>query len=98
MNNTETFDICDALDDVSEIRKNQADLKGILVHLRGEPVHSQRTEDLQNQIQELEFEAAEIYCEIVQQFVDMKNRIARLEAELRTSQPKNPPIWSGWSL
>jgi hypothetical protein len=50
-------------------------------------------------------ETAEVRSEIVQIVVDAEveaaktaKRIDALEADLRDSHPKAPPIWSGWSL
>ena len=50
-------------------------------------------------------ETAEVRSEIVQIVVDAEveaaktaKRIDALEASLRESHPKAPPIWSGWSL
>ena len=50
-------------------------------------------------------ETAEVRSEIVQIVIDAQvkaaktaKRIDALEADLRDSQPKAPPIWSGWSL
>jgi len=51
------------------------------------------------------YEAAEVRSEIVQIVIDAEvkavkaaKRIDALEAALRESHPKAPPIWSGWSL
>jgi predicted transcriptional regulator len=50
-------------------------------------------------------ETAEVRSEIVQIVIDAEveaaktaKRIDALEAALRESHPKAPPIWSGWSL
>ena len=54
---------------------------------------------------DLAFEAAELTGEIVGIVVDAEinaakaaKRIDDLEAALRETHPKAPPIWSGWSL
>ena len=51
------------------------------------------------------YEKAEAMAWIIQNYIGLQGErdalrqtVQRLEGELRESRPKNPPIWSGWSL
>jgi len=61
--------------------------------------------ELKEKEEGLMYETAEVRSEIVQIVIDAEvkaakaaKRIDALEAALRESHPKAPPIWSGWSL
>ena len=72
-NNTDyKFDICDSLDELDDIRKTQGALETSI--------------GMDEKIQKLEFDAAAITSEIVQHFVDMRHRIARLEEDLKDAR------------
>jgi hypothetical protein len=82
-NNTSSapkFDICDSLDELSDIRKEQGQLRAALDVLSGEK--SEAAALIAAKIQELEFEVATVGCEIIGQFMEMRKRIARLEEDL----------------
>ena len=84
-NNTSSapqFDICDSLDELSDIRKEQGQLRAAaaLIALSGEK--SEAAALIAAKIQELEFEVATVGCEIIGQFMEMRKRIARLEEDL----------------
>ena len=86
-NNTSSapqFDICDSLDELSDIRKEQGRLRAALAVLGGE--ENDATALIAAKIQELEFEVATIGCEIIGQFMEMRKRIARLEEDLSDSR------------
>jgi hypothetical protein len=76
------LDICDSLDELSDIRKEQGQLRAAaaLIALSGEK--SEAAALIAAKIQELEFEVATIGCEIIGQFMEMRKRIARLEEDL----------------
>jgi hypothetical protein len=89
-NNTNTnipqFDICDSLDEYTDIRKQQGELTGRLEILRAVGQTGYAVDSLEAQIQKLEFEAAAVSSEIVQTFVEMRKRIARLEEDLEDAR------------
>lgn len=69
-NNTSSkFDICDSLEAYADILKKQGALIGEVESLRD---RGYNVTSLEAQIQELEFEAAEVSSEIVQAFVNMR--------------------------
>jgi len=74
------LDICDSLDELSDIRKEQGRLRAALAVLSGE--ENEATALIAAKLQELEFEVATIGCEIIGQFMEMRKRIARLEEDL----------------
>jgi len=77
INNAPQLDICDSLDELSDIRKEQGRLRAALAVLSGE--ENEATALIAAKLQELEFEVANIGCEIIGQFMEMRKRIARLE-------------------
>ncbi len=86
-NNTSSapkFDICDSLDELSDIRKEQGQLRAALAVLSGE--ENEAAALIAAKIQELEFEVATIGCEIIGQFMEMSKRIARLEEDLSNAR------------
>jgi len=70
----DNINICDLLEEYADILKSQGALIGAVGSLseRGYNVSS-----LEAQIQELEFEAAEVSSQIVQAFVDAKKNTVR---------------------
>jgi len=87
-NNTSApqFDICDSLDEYADIRKQQGELTGQLEILRAAGQTGYAVDSLEAQIQQLEFDAAAVSSEIVQTFVEMRKRIARLEEDLKDAR------------
>jgi hypothetical protein len=71
-NNSSKFDICGALEAYADILKAQGALTGAVESLRE---HGYNVTSLEAQIQELEFEAADVSSEIVQAFVDMRKGV-----------------------
>lgn len=80
------FDICDSMDEYSDIRKQQGELTGQLEILRAAGQTGYAVDSLEAQIQQLEFDAAAVSSEIVQTFVEMRKRIARLEEDLKDAR------------
>jgi hypothetical protein len=91
------FDIYDALNDYEDILKEKGGLEVFEKGIKSTLVVDQAIRD---QVERLEYEQAMVSSKIEDAFLDMRKRIEQLEAELREarSAPKNPPIWSGWSL
>ena len=91
MDNTNTsapkFDICDSMDEYTDIRKQQGALADTLTRLNlvWTPT-SYVVSSIEAQIQQLEFDAAAVSSEIVQTFVEMRKRIARLEEDLKDAR------------
>ena len=88
-NNTSSapkFDICDSLDEYSDIRKQQGALSERLESLRSAGQTGYVVDSLAETIQSLEFEVAAVGCEIVGYFVEMRKRIARLEEDLKDAR------------
>jgi hypothetical protein len=88
-NNTSSapqFDICDSLDELSDNRKQQAVLKDILTLMKSEGPENCGCEivisTVEAEISKMEFEAAAIGCEIIGEFMTMRDRIKRLEENL----------------
>ena len=88
MDNTSSpkFDICDSLDEYSDIRKQQGALADRLENLRNSGQTGYLVDSLAETIQNLEFEVAAVGCEIVGHFVEMRKRIARLEEDLKDAR------------
>lgn len=89
-NNTNTsapkFDICDSLDEYTDIRKRQGALADQFENLRSAGQTGYAVDSLADAIQNLEFQAAAVSSEIVQTFVEMRKRIARLEEDLEDAR------------
>ena len=90
MDNTNTsapkFDICDSMDEYTDIRKQQGALADRLETHRAAGKTGYMVDSLEAQIQKLEFEAAVVSSEIVQTFVEMRKHIARLEEDLKDAR------------
>jgi hypothetical protein len=80
------FDICDSLDELSDVRKQQAVLKDILARMKSPGLENCGCEivisTIEAEISKMEFEAAAIGCEIIGEFMTMRDRIKRLEEDL----------------
>jgi len=80
------FDICDSLDELSDNRKQQAVLKDILARMKSPGLENCGCEivisTIEAEISKMEFEAAAIGCEIIGEFMTMRDRIKRLEEDL----------------
>jgi hypothetical protein len=82
----QNFDICDSLDELSDVRKKQAILKDVLTLMKSEGPENCGCEIIVStvtaEVQKLEFEAAAVGCEIIGEFMTMRDRIKRLEEDL----------------
>ena len=86
--NTPKFDICDSLDELKDIHERQVMIKAAHATIistgkfKGDAV----LQPLEAEMDSLEFDAAAVSSEIVQTFVDMRKRIARLEEDLKDAK------------